>query len=140
MTECRLELSGQLFVIKIVCFCIKMHIFVRDAPNTDFAGYPAILKPDTGTGYPAIILTFNCTVRRTLPNSAPTSACRQPDSSHKRKFAFKYVPFIQRKLVLSLERKISLSGKLKTVRTLDHTIYALPLYQLYHCSLYPRGI
>ena len=54
------------------------------------------------------------TVRRTLPNSAPTSACRQPDSSHKRKFAFKYVPFIQRKLVLSLERKISLSGKLKT--------------------------
>ena len=67
-----------------------------------------------------------CTVRRTLPNSAPTSACRQPDSSHKRKFAFKYVPFIQRKLVLSLERKISLSGKLKIasmqVQPLDLTI------------------
>ena len=79
------------------------------------------------------------TVRRTLPNSAPTSACRQPDSSHKRKFAFKYVPFIQRKLVLSLERKISLSGKLKIapwwVQTLNHTIYALPLCQLYHCRL-----
>ena len=64
-----------------------------------------------------------CTVRRTLPNSAPTSACRQPDSSHKRKFAFKYVPFIQRKLVLSLERKISLSGKLEKALRRVRTLY-----------------
>ena len=48
-------------------------------------------------------------------------------SNHKRKFAFKCVPFIQRKFFLSLERKISLSGKLKNTRdkriqTLIHNV------------------
>ena len=37
------------------------------------------------------------TVRRTLLNSAPTNACRQPDSAHKRKIPLAYVRFTQSK-------------------------------------------
>ena len=48
------------------------------------------------------------TVRRTLLNSAPTNACRQPDSTHKRKIPLAYVRFTQSKFpfALSPERKI----------------------------------
>ena len=50
----------------------------------------------------------NCTVRRTLLNSAPTNACHQPDSTHKRKIPFAYVRFTQIKFPFAQ------SGKLKS--------------------------
>ena len=63
------------------------------------------------------------TVRKTLPISAPTSACRQPDSVHKQKIPFAFVLFTQRKFafVLSFSPSVNFllsftsSGKLKTM-------------------------
>ena len=63
------------------------------------------------------------TVRKTLPISAPTSACRQPDSVHKRKIPFPFVLFTQRifAFVLSFSPSVNFllsftsSGKLKTI-------------------------
>ena len=50
----------------------------------------------------------NCTVRRTLLNSAPTNACHQPDSAHKRKIPLAFVLLTQSKFPFALhpERKI----------------------------------
>ena len=42
------------------------------------------------------------TVRRTLLNSAPTNACRQPESAHKRKIPLAYVRFTQSKFPFAL--------------------------------------
>ena len=75
------------------------------------------------------------TVRKTLPISAPTSACRQPDSVHKRKIPFPFVLFTQRifAFVLSFSQSgnfllsFTSSGKLK--------ILCLILVSISHSSM-----
>ena len=84
-----------------------------------------------------------CTVRRNLPNSAPISACRQPDSSHKRKIAFKFATVSQRKFpfVRCSERKIKLDKLIFRCLKGISTPYPMGSY-LFHCNksvfvLYP---
>ena len=84
-----------------------------------------------------------CTVRRTQPNSAPTSACRQPDSSHKRKIAFQFATVSQRKFpfVRCSERKIKLDKLIFRCNKGLSTPYPMGSY-LFRCNksisvLYP---
>ena len=70
------------------------------------------------------------TVRRTLLNSAPTNACRQPDSAHKRKIPLAYVRFTQSKFPFAPKPraekyKTSVMGWIRSLSLSDYYATAL---------------